>query len=76
MGLPPFPAPPRGRFPFRRAQLAPFLEDLFHEIISGKGPARAAPILGVPGPLVIGKQGGDLPLQGRHPFFKRRSGHV
>ena len=75
MGLPLFPAPRLDTFPFRVANLAAFLEDLLHEIISGEDSARAAPILGASRPSVIGKQGADLSLECCHSFFKRRSGH-
>jgi hypothetical protein len=75
MGLPLFSAPRLGTLPFRGANLAAFLEDLLHEIISGKDPARAAPIPGTSRPSVSGKQGIDLSLKCCHPFFKRRGGH-
>jgi len=75
MGLPLFPAPRLGTFPFRDANLAAFLEDLLHEFISGKDPARAAPILGTSHPRVMGKQSADLSLQCGHSFFKRRARH-
>src|SRR5438128_1649792 len=74
MALPLFAAP-AGTLAFRVANLAAFLEDLLHEIVSGEGPARAAPIFGASRPSVIGKQGTDLSLQCGHSFFKRRSGH-
>src|SRR2546421_5850618 len=70
-----FPASRLGTFPFRVANLAAFFEDLLHEIISGKNPARAAPGLGTSLPSVVGKQGTDLSFQCCHSFFKRRSGH-
>ena len=70
MGLPPFPAPRLGTLSFRLANLAAFLEDLLHEIISGKEPARAPPILGTSRPSVVGKQGTDLSLESRHSFFE------
>jgi hypothetical protein len=75
MGLPLFPAPRLGTLPFCVANLAAFLEDLLHEIISGKDSARAAPILGTSRPSVIGKQGMDVSLPCRHSFFKRSAGH-
>jgi hypothetical protein len=59
LALPSIPKP--GTFPFRGANLAAFLEDLLHEIISGKDSARAAPIFGTSRLSVIGKQGADLP---------------
>jgi hypothetical protein len=44
-----------GTFPFLVTDLAAFLEDLLHEVISGKDSARAAPILGTSCPGAIGK---------------------
>jgi len=76
MGWPLFPTPRLGTLPFRIANLAAFLEDLLHEIISGKDSARAAPILGPSRPSLIGHQGIDLPFECCHSFFKRRSGHA
>jgi hypothetical protein len=64
-----------GTLPFRVANLATLLEYLFHEIISGKGPARSTPVLGTSSPGVIGEQGPDLSLQYGHSFFNRRSRH-
>jgi hypothetical protein len=58
-----------GALPFRRANLTACREDPLHEIISSEGPARAPPILSTSRLGVIGKQGGDLSLQGGHPFF-------
>ena len=68
MGLPLFPAPRLGTLSFRLANLAAFLEDLLHEIIAGKDPARAAPILGTARPRAIPKQCTDLSLQFGHSF--------
>jgi hypothetical protein len=62
MGLPLFPASTLGTFPFHLANLATFLEDLSHEIVSGKHPAGAAPILGTSRPSLIGNEGADLSL--------------
>ena len=75
MGMPFFPAARLSPFPFRLANLAAFFEDLLHEIISGKGPARPTPILGTLCPRMIGKQGAHLSLQGCHSFFKPHSSH-
>src|SRR5712692_10309243 len=75
MGLPLFPAPRLGSLPVRIANLAAFLEDLLHQIISGKDSARAAPILGTSRPSVIRKQGIGASLQCGHPFFKRSARH-
>jgi hypothetical protein len=75
MRLPLFPAARLGTLSLGFAKLAAFFKDLFHEIVAGKDSARAAPVLGMSGPSVIGEQGTDLPLQGCHSFFKRRLGH-
>ena len=75
MGLLLFRGSRPGMLPFRIANLAAFLEDLLHEIISGKDSTRAAPILGPSRRELIGKQGTDMSLQCFHSFFKRHPGH-
>jgi hypothetical protein len=77
MGLPLFPAATLRLvpLPFRVADFAAFLEDLLHEVISGKDAARAAPILGTSRASVIGNQGVYLSFQCCHSLLKRRSGH-
>ena len=62
MRSPLFPAPGLGTLSFRIANLAALLEDLLHEVVSSKDPARAAPILGTGSASVIGKQGTELSL--------------
>jgi len=75
MGLPLVYGPALGTFPFRLTNLAAFLEDLFHEIVSGKRSARAPPILGTSRVSLIGEQATDLFLECCYSLFKRRPGH-
>jgi hypothetical protein len=73
--LPLFPTSRHGALPFRIANLAPFLEDLLHEVIAGEDPTRTTPILGTARASPLGNQGADLFLKDGHSFFKRHSGH-
>jgi hypothetical protein len=75
MGWPLFPAPRLATLHFRGANLAAFLKDLLDEIVPGKDPSRAAPILCTSRPSVIGKQSVNLSLECCHSVFKCCSGH-
>jgi hypothetical protein len=67
--------PALAALPFRLANLTALREDLFHQIISGKGPLGAPPVLGTSNPSLMRKQLTDLSLQSCHSFFQGRSGH-
>jgi hypothetical protein len=64
-----------GELSFGVANLVAFFEDLFYEIVSGKGSASAAPILSPPCPSVIRKQGTDLSFECRNSIFQGCSRH-